>query len=55
MKNILLIALLAISITTIYSDDSCDVAGPARIDCGFSGMNPNDCIAKGCCWEPASV
>lgn len=51
------LALLALSVLTAlgYNEDSCDVAYPARIDCGFSGMRPDDCLLKGCCWEPASV
>lgn len=31
----------------------CNVPSGARAECGFSGIDDEECDAKGCCWEPA--
>ena len=30
----------------------CDIAGPDRQECGFPGIQANECIGYGCCWTP---
>jgi glucoamylase len=33
----------------------CNVEDPEKVDCGFSGVNEQQCEAKGCCWLPSNV
>ena len=30
----------------------CDIAGPDRQECGYPGIQANECIGYGCCWTP---
>lgn len=51
MKKLIFITILIIA---AFASDSCDLPSASKVDCGYSGMNPNDCTAKGCCWVPVS-
>ena len=50
-----LIALILLNTLLSASADSstCAVSDYAKIDCGYTGIQQNDCEAKGCCWSPA--
>ena len=30
----------------------CDLQDPAKVDCGFMGIDQKGCEDKGCCWKP---
>ena len=42
--------------TTVAPHDGdnpqCSVS--AKLECGYSGINEEGCVAKGCCWEPSA-
>eukprot|EP00494_Astrolonche_serrata_P011749 UN11846 len=35
--------------------NNCDVAVDKRQDCGFSGINQQQCEGIGCCWVPVNL
>ena len=45
--------LLAALAASAASQTSC-VATGARSDCGYVGVDADNCKAKGCCWVPAT-
>lgn len=50
VKLITLVGLIALVVA-----QSCDVTTELRSDCGFMGINQQQCEAKGCCWKPARL
>jgi len=36
-------------------DGTCEVNPNERNDCGYYGINQNQCESKGCCWSPTDV
>lgn len=49
-KYLPLLALLVVYTAT----QSCDMSQDLRTDCGYMGINQQQCEGKGCCWKPAS-
>lgn len=49
-----LLVLCVAAVVPIHGDDSCTVSPAARKDCGYSGVNQQQCEAKGCCWAPVN-
>lgn len=57
MRTLRLLAVLAPSVLSGPSpvEDSCKAAGKSgRVDCAFSGVDEQGCVAKGCCWGPVT-
>lgn len=52
MKNFLFSLLLIFSLASFIfcGDPVCDPNH--RNDCGYVGINQQECEAKGCCWQP---
>ena len=48
----LFIFLLA-GLVVLAGTQSCEVSESLRTDCGYMGINQQQCEAKGCCWKPA--
>lgn len=36
------------------SAQSCQVSQDRRTDCGYLGVNKDECERSGCCWDPVS-
>ena len=59
MNKLVLISLIVFCLTvptdrTPYSDLSCLVHNPHKIDCGWIGINQQGCEERDCCWNPSS-
>ena len=35
--------------------NTCVVEDSSKVDCGYAGINSDECVAKGCCWSPAGT
>lgn len=44
--------LLSFTLHSIYAT-TCAVEDGAKVDCGYAGINQQQCEDKGCCWVPA--
>ena len=54
MKTIIL--FFTISLSLVKSNLICpdSSSGSSRSDCGYYGIAQNECLNKGCCWQPTS-
>jgi hypothetical protein len=48
------LALLAV-ILILAGAQQCDMPTDERADCGYMGINQQQCEAKSCCWKPARL
>ena len=46
------LALLALVVAVIAAQ-SCTLSDAQKRDCGYIGINQQQCEGKGCCWKPA--
>lgn len=51
MKSLLVSALF----TALGASQSCSLEDAQKTDCGFFGINQQQCEGKGCCWKPVSI
>jgi glucoamylase len=38
-----------------FAGDECSVSNEEKTDCGYSGIDETQCVAKGCCWQPVTT
>lgn len=50
-----LLECLALSATSAFAQDQCDVADVDKIDCGFVGITKDDCQVADCCWKAGAA
>ncbi|KAM7133817.1 trefoil factor 1 [Molossus nigricans] len=48
---LLLVFWLALSTLAQGQDETCTMAPSQRKNCGFPGVTPSQCAAKGCCFD----
>lgn len=48
MKSLLIGGLLA----ALGTAQSCTLEDAQKTDCGYMGINQQQCESKGCCWRP---
>jgi len=48
------IIVIALLLVTTYNQQ-CEVDEGSRTDCGYMGINQQQCEAKGCCWKPTRL
>lgn len=52
--KIIVLNLLIILFNFVLTKD-CVVSEFERVDCGYMGINENECLQKGCCWDASST
>uniref|UniRef100_A0A0G4G7C0 glucan 1,4-alpha-glucosidase n=1 Tax=Chromera velia CCMP2878 TaxID=1169474 RepID=A0A0G4G7C0_9ALVE len=52
MAKLFVLSLLGLHVTLVASH-TCTVPEAKRTDCGYVGINEDECVKKNCCWEAA--
>lgn len=47
--------IVVLAIIVLAASQSCEVSESLRTDCGYFGINQQQCEAKGCCWKPTAL
>jgi hypothetical protein len=48
------VIILVVCLLGACLNDSCEMSLDERVDCGYCGINQQQCEGKGCCWMPTS-
>ena len=53
VKRSAIIALFVVALTSVCRSFECnEVVDSDKVDCGYVGIEEDECLSQGCCWSP---